>query len=827
MSIPSQTNHNVANPNDSDATGKTVSEEPQFCFPGTPYPQQTALMNALYKAMDGNAIGLFESPTGTGKTLSIICAISAFLRRKPTPPADDLDWITAHEVTKEYDKLTRAANAKSARRRARVTRVRAGVVGAKPVAKRRRSKSKPAANGAGDELDDFLISEPEPKDTMGLGVSDSESDEESNMKAKKKVIPRAEQKQRPLRFIFATRTHSQLTQFVEEYRRTPHSDALSVLLYGSRKQLCVNPDVRALSSASAIADRCRDLNEEAGKKRTRTCGCPHRGKEEEELLSDKLLTSALTVTDIEDAARNHGGCPYFGVRQAVASGDADVIGVPYSAVLHPPTAKAVGFQVDEDTIVVFDEAHNIVDAVCDLNACVLSWDDAGVVRDALQAYLERYQSRLSSHNKFSVRQLLAIANGLVDVGDRVRSQGKASVRTPSALIFDAGVDNVNLFPLVEFLRESRLMNKLRGFVQHEQRTAQANTLQAQAEASTTQKTIAVRPGAGASALAPFESLVAALADCAHYARVALYPSETGRWKSTGGGIRYFVLDPAVLFKEAVGNARAVLMLGGTLSPRDAIKQRLLRGLDRKVVEFECEHVVAASHVRTLIVGNAPSGRQLTLTHQAKSNPTCIDDIGATVAALSRNAPGGVVVFFTSYDFLDTARIRWQKTGALNVVQKVKFFETRGDTTAFEKYKRAIEEDVQGGALLGAVMGGRLSEGINFSDDLGRLVVIVGMPFANARDVECAEMLLAVPNQRQRSQTLLNSCMTVVNQSVGRAVRHRNDYAVVALVDSRFNRKQTSELLPSFVSRNMKSVSRVAEACADMQRFFKERSAENS
>lgn len=83
-------------------------------------------------------------------------------------------------------------------------------------------------------------------------------------------------------------------------------------------------------------------------------------------------------------------------------------------------------------------------------------------------------------------------------------------------------------------------------------------------------------------------------------------------------------------------------------------------------------------------------------------------------------------------------------------------------------------------MLFAVIGAKLSEGLNFADDLARGVVIVGLPFANLASPELQERLKYVKQlEMQRSpvnrgkgqkdaaaELYENMCMNAVNQSIG-------------------------------------------------------------
>jgi chromosome transmission fidelity protein 1 len=68
-----------------------------------------------------------------------------------------------------------------------------------------------------------------------------------------------------------------------------------------------------------------------------------------------------------------------------------------------------------------------------------------------------------------------------------------------------------------------------------------------------------------------------------------------------------------------------------------------------------------------------------------------------------------------------------------------------------------------------------------------MVVLIGLPYPNRSDPILREKLhyLEMKNGKGAGQQYYETlCMRAVNQAIGRAIRHKNDYAAIVLIDTR-------------------------------------------
>jgi chromosome transmission fidelity protein 1 len=73
----------------------------------------------------------------------------------------------------------------------------------------------------------------------------------------------------------------------------------------------------------------------------------------------------------------------------------------------------------------------------------------------------------------------------------------------------------------------------------------------------------------------------------------------------------------------------------------------------------------------------------------------------------------------------------------------------------------------------------------------------------------------------------NACMRAVNQSIGRAIRHREDYAVIALFDRRYLSDRIASKLPKWIQNGLvrdRAGKPFGEVMGMTGRFFKTKGA---
>lgn len=112
------------------------------------------------------------------------------------------------------------------------------------------------------------------------------------------------------------------------------------------------------------------------------------------------------------------------------------------------------------------------------------------------------------------------------------------------------------------------------------------------------------------------------------------------------------------------------------------------------------------------------------------------------------------------------------------------------------------------AALFAVIRGKLSEGQNFPDEAGRAVILVGVPYPNIKDprVKAQREYYERKQKGMGSKWYLDQAFNAVNQSLGRVWRHKSDYAIGILLDSRYTYRTNQSRLASWLAQRTTPIS---------------------
>ncbi|ESK95799.1 chl1 helicase [Moniliophthora roreri MCA 2997] len=841
----------------------TPEKFPAFPY-SPPYPIQVELMRHLYAAIERRQVAIVESPTGTGKTLSLLCSSITWLNDEKnrarkgkleelSGPGEPDDWVyeqTREKARRELEDAEREYEERlaSARRReqAQKAKMRARVV------------KKPRMLDVAKDLEEDESFLPE-----------SEADEDDNLSPAVKALmakfnksSHQQNTEDPTctKIYYASRTHSQLTQVLPELQRLkishrrvdelPSSERPSnkrkryeseenaepsvssrTVSLGSRKHLCINDDLR--TKASDIDEACRELLSEKGDRR-----CQYLPPlEEDHILNDfrdQILASPKDIEDLANAGRMANVCPYFGSRRAIPQ--AELVTLPYNLLLQKNSREALGIDL-KNQIVIIDEAHNLISTLLSLSTTRLTLQTLQTSFAQVGVYVSKFRNRLSAQNMLHLKRLVAFLDALRKYlsewkTNNLSSSRKAEVLNTAELLGRLGrrIVGLNMLAIEQYLKSSKIARKIAGYAEKV----------SEKDAGSQQRSS--RSGKGAvPPLHAVEDLLFSLAGATEDGRVTL--SLEGAKGQEEVVIKYQLLNPAPHFREVVNSARSVILAGGTMSPMSDIVDQLFFHLPiERISTFSCGHIINSSNLLTLAVTKGPHGGELDYKVGQQKNPDVIAELASILLNFTHQIPAGMVVFFPSYNFLNTSKDVWSKSGVLNKLSAKKriFFEPDDSANVelvLQEYASAVQNCTTkpGGALLFAVIGAKLSEGLNFSDDLARAVIVIGLPFANLGSVELQERMKyvkrleqnrAVPRQPgmkdAAAELYENMCMNAVNQSIGRAIRHRGDWAALILLDQRYQTATISKKLPCWIGGNLKVAQSFGNAVKELGTFFRNR-----
>ncbi|XP_060800008.1 Fanconi anemia group J protein isoform X2 [Neoarius graeffei] len=851
-------------------------------FPCKAYPSQLAMMNSIVRGLNRGQHCLLESPTGSGKSLALLCSALAWQQaqyakpgqeggspscdvKKPcvttpcqcvchsrarcsstsfstTASKPDVIDLTGEPSRGEENQAKRSTLSSKLSEKFQASLIKPGEPSDedfKPDKKRIRAaaadqkSTKRRCFERGVVFDDDDVEEVERADRGSQNWTvelSSQAKAEGSLppaeccspvpcslcacaslaekqKANEKVKEKDKEgngKKAVPKIFFGTRTHKQITQIARELRRTLYSSVPMTIL-SSREHTCVHPEVAPHASRN---ERCKELHEAKNGQICRFYHNVHKMREQRTLQWVHGLHQAWDIEELVSLGSKLRSCAYYAARELMQ--EAWIVFCPYNYLLDPLIRESMDINL-KGQIVVLDEAHNIEDCARESASFTLNQAQLREAREDLEAMVT-YNIRRNHHEP-----LLAFCCSLLNwINESSSTLEERDYETACKVwtgkevldIFHGLGITADTFAVFQKHFEAVLEKEERiGLVNGREETIQVSTISSNTQ--TVLKSLFMVLGFLFQQNCRFaDDYRVALQQSYAWTTQEDVPDAQGffarprrrrqntRTKTLVHTLSFWCLNPAVAFSDLSTAVHSIVLTSGTLSPMGSFTSEL--GL-KFSIQLEANHVINKSQVWVGTIGAGPQGRRLCATFQHTETFTFQDEVGALLLKVCQTVSRGVLCFLPSYKMLDKLRDRWMNTGLWEKMEERKavIAEPRGGAKSdfdelLQTYYNAIRQSgARDGALLIAVCRGKVSEGLDFSDDNARAVVTIGIPFPNIKDLQ-VELKMKYNDQHCKSRGLLPGsrwyeiqAYRALNQALGRCIRHRNDWGALILVDDRF------------------------------------------
>lgn len=165
------------------------------------------------------------------------------------------------------------------------------------------------------------------------------------------IVPSSQSEDRNLpTIVYASRTHSQLRQVIQELKRSSYRPKMVIL--GSREQLCIHEEV-SLLRGKVQNNACHLICKTRGKRQ-----CTHYSRVADYVKCNPHLgDEPVDIEDLVNIGRTFGPCPYYISRELHKV--VDILFAPYNYLIDRGNRKSLAIDWD-NSILIFDEAHNLL-----------------------------------------------------------------------------------------------------------------------------------------------------------------------------------------------------------------------------------------------------------------------------------------------------------------------------------------------------------------------------------------------------------------------------------------------------------------------------------
>jgi DNA excision repair protein ERCC-2 len=261
-------------------------------------------------------------------------------------------------------------------------------------------------------------------------------------------------------------------------------------------------------------------------------------------------------------------------------------------------------------------------------------------------------------------------------------------------------------------------------------------------------------------------------DIDHYAKLVV-DSHDGK----NPHIEAYCLDPSI-GTEIIRSFHSSIHMSGTLEPLEEYRDSL--GLPESTELVAYPSPFPKKNRKVLFVSDVT-----TKYDEISKDKENLEQMGVYISKICNTFPKNTMVFFPSFNIMSMFR----NLEHYNNIKRCLFIEERGmSQTALMELVSDFKEkgyENKGGATLFSVIGGRISEGMDFPAEQLELAVIVGIPYPK-------------PTARQRGlqryydikfgkgweYTVEAPTARKLLQSIGRLIRNENDRGVAVILDRR-------------------------------------------